>query len=254
MKILKVDYYKLFQKKGYLICGIFVIGSVLLSAFAYSGVSANSLNSLLQDFDSMKYIWLASTDVLYQGTTLFSLMLLGIILTNLYLEDFKNGCYKYIIVTGIKKKNFFVGKVLFTLSIVSGYVVFSFLCVVIVGISFWGIKGINVQELVNAFALYIMAVIPMVSFLFFLYDVALVIKNVRIINFMAVVLPLVMGIVDSLSFTKNISPIGLLTVFNQNPPTEYMPSRSAFLIVEMVWLIFFLLLNYMIQKKYQDTM
>lgn len=254
MKILKLDFYKIFQKKGYLVCIGAVVLFVLSSAFAYSGATDDELNFLLQDFNAMKYIWLASTDILYQGTTLFSLMLLGIILSNLYLEDFKNGCYKYVIIAGVKKKSFFVGKVLFTSLIVGSFVVFAFLCVTIVGIIFWGTNGINLKEFLDAFLLYIVTIIPMVSFLFLLYDIALIIKNVRVINFIAVVLPLILGIVDSLSITKNFSPIGLLTIFNQSPPTEYIPHISQYLVIEVLWLAFFVIMNYIIQKQYQDTM
>lgn len=254
MKILETDFYKILHKKGYLVCIGAIILFVFSSAFAYLNATNNQLSFLLRDFNAMKYIWLASTDILYQGTTLFSLILLGIILSNLYVEDFKNGCYKYVIIAGISKKRYFTAKILFTFLTVTCFVVLSFLCVTIVGIIFWGTEGINSREFFSAFGLYIAAVIPIVAFLFFLYNLALIIKNPRIINFIAVVLPLIMGIVDSLSETKRFSPIGLLTIFNQEPPTKYIPNISQYLSVEMLWIVFFIVINYMIQKRYQDTM
>jgi hypothetical protein len=226
---------------------------VLSSAVAYSGASADDLNLMLQDFTSMKYIWLASTDLLYQGTTLFTLMLLGLILTNLYFEDFKTGCYKYIIISGVKKENFFACKVLFTFIVSITFAVFSFLCVTIIGIIFWGTNEINIKELGEAFLFYILAVIPIASFCFLLYDIALIIKNIRIVNFIAVVTPLIMGLVDSLTSSKKISPVGLLTIFNQKPPTEYMPDMSGYIIIESIWMVVFILINFILQKHYQDT-
>lgn len=129
MKIFKMDFYKLSQKKGFLIFICFILLFTLSSAFAYSNASENEMNSLLQDFTSMKYIWIASTDVLYQGSTLFSLMLLGIILANLYFEDFKTGCYKYIIMTGVNKINFFYWKVtIYNICSIGVYSNFFYLC------------------------------------------------------------------------------------------------------------------------------
>ena len=100
---------------------------------------------------------------------------------------------------------------------------------------------------------YILAVIPIASFCFLLYDIALIIKNIRIVNFIAVVTPLIMGLVDSLTSSKKISPVGLLTIFNQKPPTEYMPDMSGYIIIESIWMVVFILINFILQKHYQDT-
>ena len=112
MKIFKMDFYKLSQKKGFLIFICFILLFTLSSAFAYSNASENEMNSLLQDFTSMKYIWIASTDVLYQGSTLFSLMLLGIILANLYFEDYNIcsiGVYSNFFYLCDDNRNFILG-------------------------------------------------------------------------------------------------------------------------------------------------
>ena len=201
----------------------------------------------------MKYIWIASTDVLYQGSTLFSLMLLGIILANLYFEDFKTGCYKYIIMTGVNKINFFIGKLLFTTFVVLGFIVISFICVTTIGILFWGTYDLSMRKITEAFALYVITIIPITSFIFFLYDIVLIIKNVRIVNFLAVIIPLIIGILDSITGTKKLSPIGLLSIFNEEPPIAGIPNLSGYLIVELIWLFVFVFINYIIQKKYQDT-
>lgn len=102
-------------------------------------------------------------------------------------------------------------------------------------------------------ALYVITIIPITSFIFFLYDIVLIIKNVRIVNFLAVIIPLIIGILDSITGTKKLSPIGLLSIFNEEPPIAGIPNLSGYLIVELIWLFVFVFINYIIQKKYQDT-
>ncbi|RGW31161.1 hypothetical protein DWV78_17075, partial [Agathobacter rectalis] len=112
---------------------------------------------------------------------------------------------------------------------------------------------LSMREITEAFALYVITIIPITSFIFFLYDIVLIIKNVRIVNFLAVIIPLIIGILDSITGTKKLSPIGLLSIFNEEPPIAGIPNLSGYLIVELIWLFVFVFINYIIQKKYQDT-
>lgn len=117
-----------------------------------------------------------------------------------------------------------------------------------IGILFWGTYDLSMREITEAFALYVITIIPITSFIFFLYDIVLIIKNVRIVNFLAVIIPLIIGILDSITGTKKLSPIGLLSIFNEEPPIAGIPNLSGYLIVELIWL-FVLCLLIILSKK-----
>lgn len=117
-----------------------------------------------------------------------------------------------------------------------------------IGILFWGTYDLSMRKITEAFALYVITIIPITSFIFFLYDIVLIIKNVRIVNFLAVIIPLIIGILDSITGTKKLSPIGLLSIFNEEPPIAGIPNLSGYLIVELIWL-FVLCLLIILSKK-----
>lgn len=255
MKVWKMNLYKLTHKKSFVAAVLYIFFFIFVSASSYSStINSGDLDGwdILRNFDLGKYVKIASTDILYQGTTLFSLMIFGILLLNLYLEDFNTGTYKYIIISGISKKSYYAQQLLFMVFIVLSFIVLSYCAVLGIGCCFWGTTGFSGKDFTETLYLYLVAAVPICTYLIWIFNIAMLVRNKWVSNFIAVLLPLLLGIVDSLTRTKLYSPFGLLCIFNQESPVDKIPHLAPYIIPELIWLFIGAVINFGVHKKYQN--
>ncbi|MGL5353730.1 MAG: hypothetical protein ACRDA5_10485 [Clostridium sp.] len=243
------------EKKLYILLAV-VMGLVILGTVAYkdminnvvsSNIKSNSYSDevkvLLQSFSGISFSKMCLVDFIYKPYFSIYLIFIAIIAANVFSNDYNSGNLKFTLLTNTSPAQVYIGKILFmavvSLMIVSINLVLSLL----VGqIAFGG--EIIIKELLNVVGLYLMATIPGVAFSLIIGIVSLTKLKPNIIVGSSIGFIITLGIIDSLTNFKYVSPVGVLSFFENNIPTI----SSGILISCGISIIYILLLSLGIVK------
>ena len=218
------------EKKLYIIFAIVVV-LVILGSVAYKDMINNVLTGdirsttyseefkgLLQSFSGISFSKMCLTDFIYKPYFSIYLIFIAIIAVNVFSNDYKSGNLKFTLLTNTSPAQVYIGKILFMV-VVSLMIVTINLCIsLIVGqIAFGG--EIILSELLNVVLLYLIAIIPGVAFSLIIGIISLTKLNSNIIIGSSIGVIITLGIIDTLTKFKYISPVGILSFFESNIPT-----------------------------------
>ena len=235
------------EKKLYIILGV-VFVLVILGVIAYKDMINNVMTgdarvetysqefiTTLQNFNGLAFSKMFLSDFIYKPYFSIYLIFISIIAVNIFSNDYKSGNLKFALLTNTTVTQLYLGKVLFMMLVSTLIVSINFLLSLIVGqIAFGG--SILMAELLEVIALYFISVIPAVVFSLIISLISLTKLSPNVIIGGAIGVIILFGIIDTLTKFKYISPIGILSFFEQGIPA-FNNSMIINLIIGLIYMI-----------------
>ena len=233
------------EKKLYIMLGvIFVL--VILGVIAYKDMINNVMTgdarietysqefiTILQNFNGVTFSKMFLLDFIYKPY--FSIFI-SIIAVNVFSNDYKSGNLKFALLTNTTVTQLYLGKVLFMMLVSTIIVSINFILSLILGqIAFGG--SIPVAELLEVLVLYFISVIPAVAFSLIISLISLTKLSPNVIIGASIGVIILFGIIDTLTKFKYISPIGILSFFEQG-----IPSFNISMIISLGMAVIYILL------------
>lgn len=193
-----------------------MINNVLIDDIRSAGYS-EEFKGLLQSFSGINFSKMCLTDFIYKPYFSIYLIFIAIIAVNVFSNDYKSGNLKFTLLTNTSVAQVYIGKILFMVVVSLMIVTINLILSLIIGqIAFGG--SIILSELLNVVLLYLIAIIPAVVFSLIIGIVSLTKLNSNIIIGSAIGIIITLGIIDTLTNFKYISPVGILSFFESNIP------------------------------------
>lgn len=208
---------------------IFVL--VILGVIAYKDMINNVMTgdarietysqefiTILQNFNGVTFSKMFLLDFIYKPYFSIYLIFISIIAVNVFSNDYKSGNLKFALLTNTTVTQLYLGKVLFMMLVSTIIVSINFILSLILGqIAFGG--SIPVAELLEVLVLYFISVIPAVAFSLIISLISLTKLSPNVIIGASIGVIILFGIIDTLTKFKYISPIGILSFFEQGIPS-----------------------------------
>lgn len=208
---------------------IFVL--VILGVIAYKDMINNVMTgdarietysqefiTILQNFNGVTFSKMFLLDFIYKPYFSIYLIFISIIAVNVFSNDYKSGNLKFALLTNTTVTQLYLGKVLFMMLVSTIIVSINFILSLILGqIAFGG--SIPVAELLEVLVLYFISVIPAVAFSLIISLISLTKLSPNVIIGTSIGVIILFGIIDTLTKFKYISPIGILSFFEQGIPS-----------------------------------
>ena len=231
------------EKKLYIMLGVIFI-LVILGVIAYKDMINNVMTgdarietysqefiTILQTFSKMFLL-----DFIYKPYFSIYLIFISIIAVNVFSNDYKSGNLKFALLTNTTVTQLYLGKVLFMMLVSTIIVSINFILSLILGqIAFGG--SIPVAELLEVLVLYFISVIPAVAFSLIISLISLTKLSPNVIIGASIGVIILFGIIDTLTKFKYISPIGILSFFEQG-----IPSFNISMIISLGMAVIYILL------------
>ena len=236
------------EKKLYIMLGvIFVL--VILGVIAYKDMINNVMTgdarietysqefiTILQNFNGVTFSKMFLLDFIYKPYFSIYLIFISIIAVNVFSNDYKSGNLKFALLTNTTVTQLYLGKVLFMMLVSTIIVSINFILSLILGqIAFGG--SIPVAELLEVLVLYFISVIPAVAFSLIISLISLTKLSPNVIIGASIGVIILFGIIDTLTKFKYISPIGILSFFEQG-----IPSFNILMIISLGMAVIYILL------------
>lgn len=217
------------EKKLYIILGI-VFVLVILGVIAYKDMINNVIIgdarietysqdfiTTLQSFNGVTFSKMFLSDFIYKPYFSIYLIFILIIAVNVFSNDYKSGNLKFALLTNTTVTQLYLGKVVFMMLVSTMIVSINFLLSLIVGqIAFGG--SIIIAQLVEVLVLYFMSIIPAVVFSLIISLISLTKLSSNIIIGGSIGAIILFGIIDTLTKFRYVSPIGILSFFQEGIP------------------------------------
>ena len=173
--------------------------------------------TILQNFNGVTFSKMFLLDFIYKPYFSIYLIFISIIAVNVFSNDYKSGNLKFALLTNTTVTQLYLGKVLFMMLVSTIIVSINFILSLILGqIAFGG--SIPVAELLEVLVLYFISVIPAVAFSLIISLISLTKLSPNVIIGASIGVIILFGIIDTLTKFKYISPIGILSFFEQGIP------------------------------------
>lgn len=256
-KLIKNEHLKFMAHKTGLIMLIYGILFCIISIRAYSGSFVNrgdfpnNMKYLINNLNVVNYLKLASTDLVYGGTTQFSLIVVALNIITVFTDDILTGNYKYLLLTGVQRKQYAFGKFIYSFCLNLMFILWIFILGLAFGSIVFGTKGVTIVNLIEVLGIYIMTIFPMMALTGIIAIFSTVIHTKAILTIGSIILIITLGICDSFTKSKYISPTGMLSLFSSDAPISLIDS-SIFIcaVTSFIYLILALIIyNNKIKKE-----
>lgn len=231
VKITKNEFIKFLHGKKFIFIMALIIGMCGIAAVAYKdmvNIVVNNLPKAETYSNEMKYILLHIngvnfsklflTDFIYKGYFSFYILFIVLIAADVFSVDNESGNMKFTLLTGVKVSQLFTGKIVYMSCVSFAIVLFHFIVSVIVGQFVFGGDCLS-SELVQVLVLSICAVFPAVAIAVIVALLSQFRVSSKTIIGCGIALSLILGVADTLSKSKYLSPIGVLSIFNESVPS-----------------------------------
>ncbi|WP_313128761.1 hypothetical protein [Anaerocolumna sp.] len=218
------------HKTGFIML-IYGILFCIISIKAYSGSFVNrddfpnNMKYLINNLNVVNYLKLASTDLVYGGTTQFSLIVVALNIINIFTDDILTGNYKYLLLTGIQRKQYALGKFIYSFCINLMFILWMFILGLVLGSIVFGTKGVTIVNLLEVLGIYLMTIFPMMALTGIIAIFSTAIHTKAILTIGSIILIITLGICDSFTKSKYISPTGMLSLFTNDAPMSFIDSN-----------------------------
>lgn len=230
VRIIKNEFIKFFHGKKFIFIMALIIGMCGLAAVAYkdmANIAVNNLPKAETYSDEMKHILmhingvnfskLFLTDFIYKGYFSFYILFIVLIAADVFPIDNESGNMKFALLTGVKSSQLFMGKIAYMFCVSLAIVLFHFVVSVIFGQFVFGGACLTF-DLLQLLLLTAFAVLPAVSMAVIIALLSQLKLTSKIIIGCGIALSLILGVADTLSKSKYLSPIGALSIFNESVP------------------------------------
>ena len=226
------------------------VAMALLGSWAYQEMRADvakgtpkamtfspELREFVTELNPVKFATLSATDLLYKPYFSIGMVLVGLITWRVVGVTFSEGIHKYFLLGGSSRTRTAVNTGCVLLLLVAEFVGLVLLVNLLVGVvGFAGASGsITGGELVAAIGLYSAAILPLMNYSLLIAILArLHLPSIPLLV-AALVLPIPLGVLDTMTASKFCTPWGSLAFFSGVP--EFTPVLATALVVEAGWLL-----------------
>ena len=230
------------------LCSAFVVAMAVMSGIGYTGMAADlaagtpkanswspELRAYLTQLDPATFVAIAATDTLYKAFFSFALMLVGLLTWRIVGVSYAEGVHKYMLLGGRSRLDVAFHTLGVLVAAIIELVAMALLATAVVGvIAFGGRLGhVTAAEAGSAIALYSAALVPLINYAL-VVAIAGRLHMPRIgLLIAATTAPIVLGLIDTLTVSKFVSPWGVLSFFLSVPSLD--ATFVAALALELVW-------------------
>lgn len=235
-KIICNEWEKYRRSKLFLFEIVLIIGLAVLGCMAYIDMMNNvkaglpranayseDIKYILMHMNGIRFSRLFLTDFVYKSFFSFFILFVVIHTADIFAADREKGMLKFTLLTGVDRRIVTGGKILFVACISTGLVLFQFVVSLFVGCIRFGTGHITWQntlcELGICCGLSMAAVLPACAIAVIVAVLSQFHVSSRIVMGGGIFLAFVLGILDTMTMSGLISPIGVLSIFSDELPT-----------------------------------
>lgn len=230
LAIVKNEARKHISGKSFLIELFLIVGLCLIASTAYSDMAiitkdnlpkaqyySLELKSALSNLNAEVFSRLFLTDYIYKGYFSFFLVFTAIKAINTFSVDKESGNMKYTLLTGVKMKKLFAGKMLFLLlsTLFTIFLTYSFSF--LIGCFRFGL-GFLLSDVSESILVAIFSAVPAFVLITLIAFLSQIIPSSKIITAITLILVFVLGVFDTTTSTYRFSPFGGLSLFSEGVP------------------------------------
>lgn len=224
LKVAKNELIKTFHHKQFYILLVFIIIMALFSTYIYSDIQNKIING---DVEANRYteevkesyinmngsIFMGSflTDFIYKSMIPYFLIFMVLFSIRTFSEDNTSGNLKFFILDYNNRVDIFYGKILYLFAIITIVVLINILLSFILGVLFFGVKGMTIKGLLSISSIYLLAIIPVLAFSSLAGVFSLMPGPSNVFIFIGIMLSVLVSVIDRFTISKYFSPIGILT-------------------------------------------
>lgn len=224
LKVAKNELIKTFYHKQFHILLVFIIIMALFSTYIYADIQIKIINGEIevnryteevkQSYINMNgsiFMWNFLTDFIFKPMIPYFLIFMVLFSIKTFSEDNSSGNLKFFILDINNRTDIFYGKILYLFAIITIVVLINILLSFILGVIFFGIKGMTIKGLLFISSIYLLAIIPILSFTTLIGVCSLMLVSSNVCIVIGVMLSVLVSVIDRFTISKHFSPIGILT-------------------------------------------
>lgn len=185
---------KVFKNKMFILFVIFYVLFMSFSVYVYHDLVDQGK---LTDFNRINFVATASTDIIYKPVIPIFTIIMTLLVMEVFVEDYAQGIMKHEIIKCRSRKDYFAGKLIYSLVFLIIVSILFYLITLVFGISFF--KGpLSLKDVLGLLQLYLLNVIPNMAFISLVLIFSFYLKKGNGYKFIIIVLPIALNLISKI--------------------------------------------------------